>query len=72
NVAPEKSVAEAADDIWAHYGYDLGTDYSGIFKAVSHMNINVHLAAWKSDINPGSEDHGLQVNLSIYFEINNW
>ncbi|CAG7894016.1 unnamed protein product, partial [Brassica rapa] len=42
---PEKSVAETADDIWARYGYDLGTDYSGIFKALSHINLNVRLAA---------------------------
>lgn len=40
-----QSVAETADDIWARYGYDLGTDYSGIFKALSHINLNVRLAA---------------------------
>lgn len=38
-------VAEAAEDIWDHYGYDLGTDYSGIFKALSHVNYNVRVAA---------------------------
>lgn len=38
-------MAETADDIWARYGYDLGTDYSGIFKALSHINLNVRLAA---------------------------
>ncbi|KAG7588768.1 Armadillo-type fold [Arabidopsis suecica] len=32
-------------DIWAQYGHDLGTDYSGIFKALSHINLNVRLAA---------------------------
>ncbi|KAG7588786.1 HEAT type 2 [Arabidopsis suecica] len=29
----------------ARYGHDLGTDYSGIFKALSHINLNVCLAA---------------------------
>jgi len=38
-------VAESADDLWARYGHDLGTDYSGIFKALSHINLNVRLAA---------------------------
>lgn len=38
-------MAESADDIWSRYGYDLGTDYSGIFRALSHINLNVRLAA---------------------------
>lgn len=38
-------VAEAAEAIWDHYGYDLGTDYSGIFKALSNINFNVRVAA---------------------------
>lgn len=38
-------MAAAADDVWARYGHDLGTDYSGIFKAFSHINLNVRLAA---------------------------
>ncbi|KAG7021005.1 Protein ILITYHIA [Cucurbita argyrosperma subsp. argyrosperma] len=42
---PEKSVAEIAEDIWDRYGYDFGTDYSGLFKALSHDNYNVRLAA---------------------------
>ncbi|CAE5962851.1 unnamed protein product [Arabidopsis arenosa] len=29
----------------ARYGHDLGTDYSGIFKALSHIYLNVCLAA---------------------------
>lgn len=37
-------VAEAAEEIWDHYGYDLGTDYSDIFKALSHVNYNVRVA----------------------------
>lgn len=42
---PEKSVAEAAEDLWDRYGYDFGTDYSCLFKALSHVNYNVRLAA---------------------------
>lgn len=40
-----QSVAEVAEDIWDHYGFDFGTDFSGIFKALSHVNYNVRLAA---------------------------
>ncbi|CAN6724947.1 unnamed protein product [Malus baccata var. baccata] len=42
---PEKSVAEAAEDLWDRYGHDFGTDYSGLFKALSHINYNVRFAA---------------------------
>ncbi|KAF9610038.1 hypothetical protein IFM89_019766, partial [Coptis chinensis] len=41
----EKSVAEAAEDVWDRYGYDFGTDYSGLLLALSHINYNVRLAA---------------------------
>lgn len=40
-----QSVAEIAEDIWDRYGYDFGKDYSGLFKALSHVNYNVRLAA---------------------------
>lgn len=40
-----QSVAEIAEDIWDRYGYDFGTDYSGLFKALSHGNYNVRLSA---------------------------
>lgn len=40
-----QSVAEIAEDIWDRYGHDFGTDYSGLFKALSHVNYNVRLAA---------------------------
>lgn len=40
-----QSVAEAAEDLWDRYGYDFETDYSGLFKALSHINYNVRLAA---------------------------
>lgn len=42
---PEKLVAEAAEDIWDRYGHDFGSDFSGLFKALSHLNYNVRLAA---------------------------
>lgn len=40
-----QSIAQVAEDIWDHYGFDFGTDFSGIFKALSHVNYNVRLAA---------------------------
>ena len=40
-----QSVAEAAEDIWDRYGHDFGTNYSGLFKALSHIDYNVRLAA---------------------------
>ncbi|XP_058216318.1 protein ILITYHIA isoform X2 [Rhododendron vialii] len=42
---PEKSVADVAEDVWDRYGFDFGTDYSGLFKALSHVNYNVRSAA---------------------------
>ncbi|KAG6737613.1 hypothetical protein POTOM_059141 [Populus tomentosa] len=41
---PEKLVAEAAEDIWDRYGHDLGTNYSGLFKALSHIDYNESLS----------------------------
>lgn len=38
-------VAEVAEDIWDRYGYEFGRDYSGLFKALSHVNYNVRMAA---------------------------
>lgn len=34
-----------AEEIWDHYGFDFGTDFSRLFKALSHVNYNVRLAA---------------------------
>ncbi|MFS7937446.1 putative armadillo-like helical, translational activator Gcn1, TOG domain-containing protein [Helianthus anomalus] len=42
---PEKSVAEVAEDVWDRYDHEFGTDYSGLFKALSHVNYNVRMAA---------------------------
>lgn len=39
-----QSVAEVAEDIWDRYGHDFGTNYSGLFKALCHVNYNVRLA----------------------------
>lgn len=52
-------IAEAAEYIWDRYGYEFGTDYSMIFKALSHINYNVRLAAAEAlaaalDENPDS------------------
>ncbi|CAA7390601.1 unnamed protein product [Spirodela intermedia] len=41
---PEKVVAEAAEDIWDRYGFDFGTDYSGLYVALSHANYNETLS----------------------------
>ncbi|XP_076949401.1 protein ILITYHIA-like isoform X2 [Bidens hawaiensis] len=42
---PEKSVAEVAEDVWDRYDHEFGTDYSGLFKALSHVNYNIRTAA---------------------------
>ncbi|GLT74735.1 hypothetical protein SLA2020_465160 [Shorea laevis] len=66
-----KSIAEAAEDIWDRYGYDFGTDYSGIFKALSHINYNVRLAAAEAlsaamDENPETIQETLSTLFSLY------
>ncbi|OMO84593.1 Armadillo-like helical [Corchorus capsularis] len=68
---PEKSIAEAAEDLWDRYGYDFGTDYSGIFKALSHINYNVRLAAAEAlaaalDENPDTIQESLSTLFSLY------
>jgi len=40
-----QSVAQVAEDIWDHYGFDFGTDFSGLYKALSHINYNIRVAA---------------------------
>ncbi|KAL6988990.1 eIF-2-alpha kinase activator GCN1 [Sarracenia purpurea var. burkii] len=67
---PEKPVAEVAEDVWDRYGYDFGTDYSGLFKALSHVNYTVRLAAAEAlatalDENP----HTIQECLSTLFSL---
>nr|XP_023898437.1 protein ILITYHIA [Quercus suber] len=68
---PEKSIAEVAEDIWDRYGHDFGTDYSGLFKALSHSNYNVRLAAAEAlatalDENPDSIQESLSTLFSLY------
>ncbi|KAG8097980.1 hypothetical protein GUJ93_ZPchr0013g37826 [Zizania palustris] len=41
----EKVVAELAEELWDRFGFDVFTDYSGIFDALSHKNYNVRAAA---------------------------
>nr|KAJ0220349.1 hypothetical protein LSAT_V11C200055110 [Lactuca sativa] len=41
----EKSVAEVAEDLWDRYDCEFGTNYSGLFRALSHVNYNVRVAA---------------------------
>ncbi|XP_059665692.1 protein ILITYHIA isoform X2 [Cornus florida] len=67
----EKSVAELAEDIWDRYGYDFGTDYSGLLKALSHVNYNVRFAAAEAlsaalDENPDTIQECLSTLFSLY------
>ncbi|XP_073263005.1 protein ILITYHIA isoform X6 [Populus alba] len=68
---PEKLVAEAAEDIWDRYGHDFGTNYSGLFKALSHIDYNVRLAAAEAlaaalDENPDTIQESLSTLFSLY------
>ncbi|KAK4397653.1 protein ILITYHIA [Sesamum angolense] len=67
----EKSVAEVAEDVWDSYRHDFGTDYSGLFKALSHVNYNVRVAAAEAlaaalDENPDSIQESLSTLFSLY------
>ncbi|KAJ1413832.1 TOG domain [Sesbania bispinosa] len=67
----ERSVAEVAEDIWDHYGFDFGTDFYGIFKALSHVNYNVRIAAAEAlaaalDEYPDSIQETLSTLFSLY------
>lgn len=67
-----QSVAEAAEDVWDRYGFDFGTDYSGLFVSLSHVNYNVRIAAGEAlaaalDENPDS----IQVSILLFnFDFN--
>ncbi|XP_057471002.1 protein ILITYHIA [Actinidia eriantha] len=68
---PEKSVAEVAEDVWDRYGHDFGTDYTGLFKVLSHVNYNVRLAAAEAlaaalDENPNTIQESLSTLFSLY------
>lgn len=68
---PEKLVSEVAEDIWDRYGYDFGTDYSGLLKELSHVNYNTRLAAGEAlaaalDENPDTIQEALSTLFSLY------
>uniref|UniRef100_A0A7N0T3A5 Clathrin/coatomer adaptor adaptin-like N-terminal domain-containing protein n=1 Tax=Kalanchoe fedtschenkoi TaxID=63787 RepID=A0A7N0T3A5_KALFE len=68
---PDKSVAEMAEDIWDRYGHEFGTDYSILFRALSHINYNVRVAAAEAlaaalDENPDSIQESLSTLFSLY------
>lgn len=59
-----QAVAELAEEVWDHYGFDFGTDYSGLFDALSHANYNVRVATAEAlaaalDENPDTIQVGL-------------
>lgn len=63
-----QSVAELAEDIWDRYGHNFGTDYSGLFTALTNVNYNVRLASAEAlaaalDENPET----IQVGLSWFY-----
>ncbi|KAL3654018.1 eIF-2-alpha kinase activator GCN1 [Castilleja foliolosa] len=67
----EKSVAEVAEDVWGRYRYDFGTDYSGLFKALSNVNYGVRVAAAEAlaaalDENPDTIQESLSTLFSLY------
>ncbi|KAL6586597.1 eIF-2-alpha kinase activator GCN1 [Orobanche minor] len=67
----EKSVAEVAEDVWDRYRYDFGTDYSGLFKALSHVNYGVRVAAAEAlaaalDETPDTIQESLSTLFSLY------
>ncbi|KAL3812577.1 hypothetical protein ACJIZ3_013845 [Penstemon smallii] len=67
----DKSVAEAAEYVWDCYQHDFGNDYSGLFKALSHVNYNVRAAAAEAlaaalDENPDMIQESLSTLFSLY------
>ncbi|KAG8380391.1 hypothetical protein BUALT_Bualt06G0010500 [Buddleja alternifolia] len=67
----EKSVAEAAEYVWDCYRNDFGTDYSGLFKALSRVNYNVRVAAAEAlaaalDEKPDTIQESLSTLFSLY------
>ncbi|CAM8897213.1 unnamed protein product [Rhodiola kirilowii] len=70
---PEKTVAELAEDIWDRYGHEFGTDYSRLYRALSHTNYNVRVAAAEAlaaalDENPDSIQESLSSLFSLYIQ----
>nr|CAB3498404.1 unnamed protein product [Digitaria exilis] len=68
---PEKVVAELAEELWDRFGFDIITDYSGIFDALSHKNYNVRAASAEAlaaalDENPDKMQDALSTLFSLY------
>ncbi|KAK9083066.1 hypothetical protein Scep_029537 [Stephania cephalantha] len=70
---PEKTVSVVAEDVWDRYGYEFGTDYSGLLVALSHNNYNVRLAAAEAiaaamDEDPDTIQETLSKLFSLYIQ----
>ncbi|KAG5149464.1 hypothetical protein JHK82_016345 [Glycine max] len=54
-----------AEDIWDRYGFDFGTDFSGLYRVFSHINYNVCVAAAKA-LAAALDEHvdSIQINVS--------
>ncbi|KQK13484.1 protein ILITYHIA [Brachypodium distachyon] len=70
---PEKVVAELAEELWDRFGFDVCTDYSGIFEALSHRHYNVRVAAAEAltaalDENPDKMQDTLSTLFSLYIQ----
>lgn len=68
---PEKAIAESAETLWDLCGFDIGTDYSGLLAALSHVNFNVRQAAAESlaaamDENPETVQETLSSLFFLY------
>ncbi|KAI3785034.1 hypothetical protein L1987_44143 [Smallanthus sonchifolius] len=71
---PEKSVAEVAEDVWDRYDHEFGTDYSGLFSALSHVNYNIRMAAADAlaavlDEYPDTLQESLATLFSLYIRV---
>ncbi|KAL4190632.1 hypothetical protein AMTRI_Chr07g25710 [Amborella trichopoda] len=67
----EKLIAESAEDVWDRYGFDFGTNYSGLYRALSHVNYSVRAAAAEAlaaaiDENPETTQETLSNLFSLY------
>ncbi|KAJ8498675.1 hypothetical protein OPV22_009227 [Ensete ventricosum] len=70
---PEKVVTELAEEVWDRYGFEFGTDYSGLLDALSHVHYNVRLAAAEAlaaalDENPDTIPDTLSALFSLYIQ----
>lgn len=68
---PEKTIAESAETLWDLCGFDIGTDYSGLLAALSHVNFNVRQASAESlaaamDENPETVEETLSQLFYLY------